>query len=106
MLTIMVFAKIKEERLEDYLEMASLVTRETVGKRPGCISYSFNQSIESPTEFVLFEQWESQKDMENHVKELCRLFGDPPPGYPLPKKILEMYESAKPAYYKQVEPNA
>jgi len=42
MLTIMVHAKIKEEKLPEYLEMAALLTNETKGKRPGCISYSFN----------------------------------------------------------------
>lgn len=102
MLTVIVHAKIRAEKLEAYLEMAARVTRETVGKRPGCIAYSFNQSLEDPTEFVLFEQWRSQDDMDNHIKALCELYGDPPPGYPLPKKILEMYESASPVYYRAI----
>ena len=102
MLTIMIQARIKEDRLEEYLEMAALLTRETRGKRPGCISYSFNQSIESPTEFVLYEQWEKQEDLDNHIQELCNLLGQPEPGKLLPEKLLTMYESAKPIFYREI----
>jgi len=101
-LTIMVHAKIKEEKLAEYIEMAVFLTSETKGKRPGCISYSFNQSIEFPTEFVLYEQWESQEQFDNHIRELCKLLGQPKPGRPLPEKLLEMYEKARPVYYKEI----
>ena len=106
MLTIMFQARIKEEKLAEYLEIAKLLTRETKGKRPGCISYSFNQSIESPTEFVLYEQWEKQEHLDNHIQELCKLLGPPAPGWPLPAKLLAMYEWAKPVYYKEVGADA
>ena len=102
MLTIMIQAKIKEDRLEEYLEMAALLTRETKGKRPGCISYTFNQSVESPTDFVLYEQWERQEDLDNHIQELCKLLGQPQPGKLLPEKLLTMYESAKPIFYREI----
>lgn len=102
MLTIMIQAKIKEDRLEEYLEMAALLTRETKGKRPGCISYTFNQSVESPTDFVLYEQWERQEDLDNHIRELCKLLGQPQPGKLLPEKLLTMYESAKPVFYREI----
>lgn len=106
MLTIMVHAKIKEDKLTEYLEIAELLTKETRGNRPGCLSYSFNQNRASPTEFVLYEQWESQTDLDNHIKELCKLLGDPAPGYPLPERLLQMYESATPIYYNEVGANA
>jgi len=106
MLTIMVHAKIKEEKLPEYLEMAALLTNETKGMRPGCISYSFNQSLESPAEFVLYEQWESQEHLDNHIQELCKLLGQPKQGQPLPEKLMEMYEWAKPVFYKEIEKNA
>ncbi|MEI8631315.1 antibiotic biosynthesis monooxygenase [Vibrio sp. PP-XX7] len=105
MLTIMVQAKIKEEKLPEYLEMAELLTCETKGKRPGCISYSFNQSLETPTEFVLYEQWESQESLDNHIRELSKLLGQPKPGYLLPEKLMEMYEWAKPVFYREVGQN-
>ena len=105
MLTIMVHAKIKEEKLPEYLAMAALLTDQTKGKRLGCISYSFNQSLESPTEFVLYEQWESQEHLDNHIQELCKLLGRPKPGQPLPEQLMEMYEWAKPVFYREIDKN-
>jgi quinol monooxygenase YgiN len=102
MLTIMVHARIKEDRLPEYLELAALLTDETKGKRPGCISYSFNQNLESPTEFVLYEQWESQEHLDDHIQELCRLLGRPKPGQFLPEKLMEMYERAEPVFYREI----
>ena len=102
MLTIMIHARIKEDRLHEYLEMAALLTEETRGKRPGCISYAFNQSLESPADFVLYEQWESQEHLDNHIQELCKLLGQPKPGKPLPEKLLEMYEWARPVFYREI----
>lgn len=98
----MVHAKIKEDKLEEYLKMAALLTDVTKGKRPGCISYSFNQSVESPTEFVLYEQWEGQQDLDNHIKELRKLLGQPRPGQPLPENLMDMYEWAKPVFYNVI----
>ena len=89
--------------LTEYLEMVSLLTNETRGKRPGCISYSFNQCIDSPTEFVLYEQWESQEHLDNHIVELCKLLGQPKTGQPLPEKLIRMYEWAKPVSYRVIE---
>lgn len=103
MLTIMVHAKIKEKYLDKYLEIASLLTKETRNKRKGCISYSFNQRIDKPTEFVLFEQWETEEDLNSHIKALAILLGPPKPGEILPEKLLEMYESGVPYYYNVIE---
>ena len=103
MLTIMIHAKIKEECLGEYLEIASMLTRETKGKRKGCISYSFNQRRDKPTEFVLYEQWESQEDLVEHIKQLVVLLGPPEPGGLLPEKLVNMYESGFPYYYNVIE---
>lgn len=103
MLTIMIHAKIKKEFLGQYIEMASLLTKETRNKRKGCISYSFNQRKDSPTEFVLYEQWESQKALDDHIKQLTVLLGPPSPGELLPKKLMEMYELGIPYYYEEIE---
>lgn len=103
MLTIMVHAKIKEELLQEYLEMASLLTKETRNKRKGCISYSFCQRVDKPTEFVLFEQWENQEALDKHIEQLVKLLGPPIPGGLLPEKLVNMYESGIPCYYNVIE---
>ena len=99
----MIHAKIKKEFLDEYIEMASLLTRETRNKRKGCISYSFCQRADEPTEFVLFEQWESQDALDEHIKQLVLLLGPPSPGDVLPEKLMKMYESGIPYYYHVVE---
>ena len=101
MITAMVHAKIKEELLSEYIDLIKMLTRETT--RKGCLTYSFNQNKEIPTEFVLYEQWESQEALDNHIKELFEILGPAKPGYPVPDKLMKMYENAKPVFYNVVE---
>ena len=51
---------------------------------------------------MLYEQWEKQEDLDNHIQELCKLLGQPEPGKLLPEKLLAMYESAKPIFYREI----
>lgn len=99
MLTIMIHAKIKKECLDDYIAMASLLTKETRDRRKGCITYSFNQRKDIETEFILYEQWENQEALDEHIKQLVILLGPPLPGNLLPEKLLNMYESGAAYYY-------
>lgn len=99
----MIHAKVKEECLSDYLEVAVLLTRETKGKRKGCVSYSFNQRQNEPTEFILYEQWQSEEDLNNHIAALVELLGPPKPGGILPERLANMYESGTPYYYNVIE---
>ena len=103
MLTIMIHAKIKKERLNEYIELASLLTRETRDVRQGCISYSFNQRIDEPNEFIIYEQWESQEALDEHIKQLVILLGPPSTGGLLPEKLVDMYESGIPYYYNEIK---
>jgi len=103
MLTIMIHATIKEEELDNFIEVASLLTKETRENREGCISYSFNQRSDSPREFVLYEQWENQESLDIHIKELAVLLGPPKPGQILPERLINMYEKAVPVYYNPIE---
>ena len=104
MLTIMIHAKIKENRIDEYIETITFLTEST--KKIGCINYSFNQNIQSPTEFVLYEQWASQDHLDRHIAELFKLLGPANPGEPIPKKLMELYESVTPINYKVVAQNA
>ena len=104
MLTIMIHAKIKEDRLSDYMDMVKFLTDST--SKVGCINYSFNQNAQSSTEFVLYEQWESQEHLDRHIGELFELLGPANTGEPIPIKLMELYESANPVYYNVVAQNA
>ena len=34
---------------------------------PGCINYDLHQSVEDPTVFMLYENWRSKKDLDEHL---------------------------------------
>ena len=97
MLTVMIHAKVKQEMLNEYIELVKLLIKKTTKK--GCLNYSFNQSKNEPTEFVLYEQWKSQEDLDNHIKELFEILGPAKPGVPIPEKLMNMYEKANPVFY-------
>ena len=101
MLTVMVHAKVKQEMLNEYLDLIKLLSRETTKK--GCLTYSFNQNKKEPTEFVLYEQWESEVDLDNHIKELFTILGPAKSGDPIPEKLMNMYEKATPVFYNIIE---
>ncbi len=101
MLTLMVHAKIKREMLNEYLDLIRMLGRETTKK--GCITYSFFQNKEEPAEFVLYEQWETQTDLDKHINELFEILGPAKPGDPIPEKLMSMYEKAKPVFYNIIE---
>ncbi len=102
MITVMINATVKPDHLDEYKKIAAQLTKES-RKRPGCISYIFNQRIDSPTEFVLYEQWESQSDLDSHIHELVTLLGPPAPGGILPEKLVNMYQKAEPIFYDAIE---
>ena len=96
MLTIVIHAEIKEHRLNDYLEMVRYLKQST--SRVGCHYYLFNQSIENPTHFVIYEQWQDQAALDAHMQELFALLGPAKPGEPIPEKLMAFYQSARPVY--------
>jgi len=100
----MIHAKVKKEMLSEYLDLIKMLVKDTTKK--GCISYSFNQRKDEPTEFVLYEQWESEKDLDNHINELFKILGPAKPGQPVPAKLMNMYEKATPIFYNVVGENA
>lgn len=104
MLTAMIHAKVKQDMLDEYLALIKLLIKETMKK--GCLHYSFNQSKEEPTDFVLYEQWESQTDLDNHINELFAILGPAKAGDPIPEKLMNMYEKATPVFYNVIGKNA
>lgn len=97
MLTIMIHAHIKKEKLNEYLDLIKMLTQKTTKK--GCLYYAFNQNKEDPTNFVLYEQWESQEDLDSHMNELFDILGPAKSGNPIPDKLMDMYEKVTPVFY-------
>lgn len=103
MITVIIHASVKKDRLNDYLDMLQFLMKSTT--KAGCISYSFNQNSQSPTEFVLYEQWQSQAFLDRHISELFDLLGPANPGEPVPKKLMDLYEQVNPVYYNVLAQN-
>lgn len=65
---IVLIAKLKaEEGLEEGLltELCSLV--EASQKEEGCIQYTLHQLVDVPTDFVIYEIWESKEALDKHM---------------------------------------
>lgn len=54
-----------EKQLELLQTLHSLVS--PVGEEPGCINYWAFCDISDKNRFILFEEWESQKDLDHHI---------------------------------------
>jgi hypothetical protein len=52
---------------------------------------------------VLYEQWESEVDLDNHIKELFTILGPAKSGDLIPEKLMNMYEKATPVFYNIIE---
>ncbi|MCL9781719.1 antibiotic biosynthesis monooxygenase [Vibrio sp. S4M6] len=102
MLTVMIHAKIKPQLLDEFIELASLLTKETRGVREGCLAYAFNQRSDEPCEFVVYEQWESQQALDAHIEQIILLLGPPKEGELLPEKLMNCFESVTPVFYNQI----
>ncbi len=96
----MIHAKVKQEMLNEYLDLIKVLVKKTTKK--GCLTYAFNQNKDEPTEFVLYEQWKTQEDLDNHIEELFKILGPAKPGDPIPEKLMNMYERATPIFYNVV----
>ncbi|RQW64363.1 putative quinol monooxygenase [Vibrio viridaestus] len=103
MLTIMATLKVKPEYLSEYLLLAKELTRETFGKRKGCLAYSFLQQRDNPTQFVLYEQWDSQDTLNHHIQWLIEKLGPAKPDGFLPQKLMDMYQDGHVNYYRVME---
>lgn len=100
-ITVIVDVRVKEQLLDQYLEIAQLLTRKFRG-RPGCINYSFHQSVQNLTEFVLFQQWETHADIDSHYEALVALIGPAKSGQVLPERLTNMHERAEPRLYVSI----
>ena len=66
---VIIFARIKvrpEKRKELSQTLDSIV--EQVRKASGCLHSGFYQDFESETDFLMVSEWESQKDLDDHLR--------------------------------------
>ena len=47
---------------------AARTLMEATRKEPGCVTYAFSEDLEDAGTFRIFEQWNSQEDLDTHVR--------------------------------------
>ncbi|HVY53622.1 MAG TPA: antibiotic biosynthesis monooxygenase family protein [Gammaproteobacteria bacterium] len=63
--TVMI-AGVAKAGMEKYVKRLLLQIMENSKQDQGCIAYNIHQSTENPAEFMVYMQWNSQKDFELH----------------------------------------
>ncbi len=64
--TLIVSIQVKKGEEKTFLDAAKPCIAATV-KEKGCKRYELHQDLENPTKFILFERWDSVKDLEAHL---------------------------------------
>ena len=59
---------IKEECLDDFLEITKELVEKTNTLDKGCIQYELCRDVNDPLKFVMIEAWESQDLLNEHMK--------------------------------------
>jgi len=67
MLVIAGIVRIDPAKVDEAVPAAVEMMKET-HKEPGCISYSFSNSLSEPGVIHIFEEWESQDALDAHFK--------------------------------------
>jgi len=65
---VTVLAKCKAKPgMEDRVREAVMALVAPTRSEPGCINYDLHQSAEDPSRFMLYENWKSKKDLDEHL---------------------------------------
>jgi quinol monooxygenase YgiN len=65
-LTVVATFKAKEG-LEDEVRQALMALVAPTRSEPGCINYDLHQSADDPSTLMLYENWTSKKDLDEHL---------------------------------------
>ena len=60
---------VREEHIEDFLELARKTMIEPTLGEPGCIRYELWQDLAEPGRFAMIEEWESEQALATHLAQ-------------------------------------
>lgn len=58
---------IKADRMNEFIETAEMLVRETVQNDTGCIRYELFQDLSNPQVLTIIEEWEDQSSLDAHM---------------------------------------
>ena len=59
---------VKAECVEEFLEVTRELVEKTNALDAGCIKYELCRDVKNPLRFVMLEEWENQKSLDEHMK--------------------------------------
>ena len=59
---------LKAECVEDFLKVTKELVEKTNALDAGCIKYELCRDVKDPLRFVMLEEWEDQKSLDEHMK--------------------------------------
>lgn len=68
MIKVVAENKIKQDRIEEFLALASKLREETNAKDEGCIHYDLYRDKDDPSVLTFLEEWESMEALEKHME--------------------------------------
>lgn len=63
----MIRIKARPEKRRELVQTVLALATET-RKEPGCLGWNFSQDMEDENAFVLIQEWESQVDLDEHLR--------------------------------------
>lgn len=72
MITLMVRLRAKPGKAAQLEEALQHLTAEA-RKEAGCVDYHFHRSVADSNSFGFYENWRSQKDFDEHLKQPCQV---------------------------------
>lgn len=65
MLRVLALFRAKPDKIDELRETLTAFVGPTV-KEKGCVFYQLHQNLAEPTDFIIFEEWESAADLDTH----------------------------------------
>jgi quinol monooxygenase YgiN len=93
----------RKGKADSLRELAISLTGSTRANDAGCINYTFQQRLDNPDEFIIYERWLDAASLEAHLARLNSVYGPPTPGEIFPPAILELLEKAEVINLRAVE---
>ena len=59
---------IKAECIEEFLSITKVLVEKTNALDAGCVRYELCRDVNNPLNFVMLEEWEDQKSLDEHMK--------------------------------------
>jgi quinol monooxygenase YgiN len=82
---------VKENHVDEFKALADQVLIPEAKKLPGCHLFSLFQNGTNSAEFIFYELWGNEEDVQEYKKELITILGKNRAGEELPAKLNDLF---------------